>query len=90
MTVQWVFPQLFVKDDSKPEKKKKEVLSHGLRTVKCQVPDSEILAMRRMHQIERKTAKEVIAAFPQYHWHYVREVLAYTIRNQKHLWVNGG
>lgn len=44
------------------------------------VPDADIIAMRRMHEAERKPIHVVVRAFQQYSEHYVRGVLAYTLR----------
>lgn len=50
------------------------------RRGKCTVPAETILAMRRAHEIERKTIQQVKDQFPQYSNEYVRSVLSYLIR----------
>jgi hypothetical protein len=51
------------------------------------VPDADIIAMRRMHQVDRKAMHLVQRAFPQYSAGYVRNVLQYVVRAQQHLCV---
>lgn len=44
------------------------------------IPDEVVLAIRTMHEIDRKTYTQVIAAYPQYSKHYVRSILNYELR----------
>lgn len=44
------------------------------------IPAETILAMRRMHEIERKTHQQVQRAFPDLQAEYVRRVLDYELR----------
>jgi hypothetical protein len=83
--VEYVIPQLHVRDNSKHKGKR-----YPRQAGKCAIPDADVLAMRRLHQVERKTAMQVTRAFPQYSPDYVKAILQYTARPQKHLWVNGG
>lgn len=44
------------------------------------VPDADVLAMRYMHEVERKAFHLVARAFPQCSENYVRQVLQYSVR----------
>ena len=46
----------------------------------ARIPDETILAMRRMHEIERAPLKAVQAAYPWINANYVRNVLNYIAR----------
>jgi hypothetical protein len=52
--------------------------------------DAEVIAMRTMHQVDRKPMHIVMRAYPQYSQDYVRSVLLYTVRSQPHLRVGDG
>lgn len=53
---------------------------HGASRSNPKVPDEIVLAMRRMHEVERKPFKDVFAAFPQYTKNYIVAILSYTLR----------
>jgi hypothetical protein len=46
------------------------------------IPDSVVLDVRRMHEIDRKTTQQVLVAFPQYSRTWVLHILAYMIRTR--------
>ena len=87
--VVYVLPKLEIRDNTKT-KIRKHRQKYGAGAGKCTVTDEEVLAMRRMHQIDRMTIQQVARRFSQFTENYVRSILDYSIRAQKHLWVNGG
>lgn len=84
-TAQWLMPELHVRDNTKATMRKPAALL-GKRTI----PDADILAMRRMYQVERKTLRQVQRAFADVCPRYIARVLVYEVRAQPHLLVNGG
>lgn len=50
------------------------------RTTHHVIPDEVVLAIRTMHEIDRKTYNQVIAAYSQYSKHYIRSILNYELR----------
>jgi hypothetical protein len=55
-------------------------MSSGNPNGRVRIPDDTIRAMRRMHEVERKTAVQVIAAFPAVSTKHVYDVLARRVR----------
>lgn len=47
---------------------------------KVTVPDAHILDMRRKHEVDGLTHRQVMEAYPQYSEKYVRAVLNYILR----------
>lgn len=62
------------------EKEKNGGAGRGRHHNTAKVPNEVILAMRRMHEVERASLREVQRAFPSYRERYVRNVLEYVIR----------
>ena len=54
--------------------------ARGPQPAKNRVPDEIIIAMRRMHEKEGKSYRQVEAAYPYMRARYVRDVLEYIIR----------
>lgn len=64
------------KDTAIAKKKRGQGRHHNTAVV----PAETILAMRRLHEVERLTMQEVERAYPQFSCHYVRDVLGYIVR----------
>lgn len=65
----------------KPTKKPGRGGLRGPQPNNVTVPDSVVLAMRRMSEIDRKTTAQVIAAYPEFSTGYVRKILGYILRS---------
>lgn len=69
--------------DAKPAvkpKQKRQGAERGPQPMNNKVSDDVVRAMRRMHEIDRKTIRQVAQAFPGYSSQYVRRILGYEIR----------
>lgn len=47
---------------------------------RIQVPNEVIVEMRRLHEVERLTVKQVQDRYPEYSTNYVKNVLQYIVR----------
>lgn len=47
---------------------------------RSKVPDEHVLDMRRKHELESYSQRQVERAYPQYSESYIRNILAYTYR----------
>lgn len=59
-------------------KEKAQGVGRGHHNIK--IPDEVILAMRQMHEIDRKTIRQVEESYPHVSINYVRRVLGYELR----------
>jgi len=71
-------PKCLYNAPPEPKVEKKEPARKG----KAKYPDEDILQMRRMHEVEGKSLKDVAAYFPELQEQYVRNVLNYTVRSK--------
>lgn len=80
MKIIHILPEIDKAVWSKQNGSAKKKLGQGRHHNTATVPAETILAMRRMHEVDRLTMQEVERAYPQFSCHYVRDVLGYIVR----------